>query len=234
MKKIISLLIVIAISYSRVSAGDDAKQLIGAINQKFSRVISYRAHTDMDFNIPGVKMKRMQGKVIYKQPNLFKIKAKGIFFLPKQNPMQQSAQMLMDTNAYTSIISGYENIQGKRCAIVNIIPTKSQTELILGKFWIDISNPLILKSQITTKNNGTIESQHFYGQYAAQALPDKIVITIEMNKIKIPKMLSADLNKKSTAATDLQTKESGTVTLLFSQYQMNAPIALTEFTQEKE
>ena len=176
----------------------------------------------------------MNGKVYFKQPNKFKIKAKGIFFMPKQNPMQNINAMLSDTAAYTTVISGYEEVEGRKCAIINIIPLKEANELILGKFWVDVLEPLIRKSQITTKNNGTVESYNQYGGYASYLLPDKIVVKVEVNKIKVPKMMSVDLNKKSKEKNIGNAKEIGTIEMNFTNFKINTKLSDEVFLDKSE
>lgn len=227
------LLLVVCCLFSLHVRAEDPKVLIREINKKFNLVNDYTANIFMRFNVPGVKMSSLQGKVLFKKPNKFKIRAKGIFFLPRQNPMENISAMLVDTNAYTSIISGYEIIKGNNCAIVNIIPLKSDQELILGKLWIDTKRVLILKSQITTRNNGTIETRNEYGAFIQYALPDKISIQIEMKKVKIPKMMSADLNKKSSNKKEDNKIEIGVIDLTFTNYKLNTKLKDQDF-QDKE
>lgn len=225
MKKL--LLLSLLILSLEVSSQDDAKSIIRALNKKYALLRDYNADLAMRFQIPGVKLNNMKGKVFFKQPNKFKIKAKGIFFMPKQNPMQNINAMLSDTAAYTTVISGYEDMDGKRCAIINIIPLKGDNELILGKFWVDVADPLIRKSQITTKNNGTVESYNQYGKHSNYLLPDKIVVKVEVNKIKVPKMMAVDLNKKSKEKVSSNLKETGTIEMLFTDFKIN-----TKFSDE--
>ena len=71
---------------------------------------------------------------------------------------------------------------GKKCAVVNVIPLDPELELIIGKFWISVNEPLVYMSEITTKKNGTIRTQNFYDTNAAQALPSKVTIQVEMKK----------------------------------------------------
>lgn len=205
--------------------------LIKQLNNKFQLLNDYSADVFMKFDIPGVKMNNMNGKVYFKKPNKFRIKTKGIFFLPKHNPMQSVSAMFLDTNAYTAVISGYEKVDDKECAIVNLIPTDSETEMILGKFWIDINNPLILKSQITTKKSGTIETQNYYSEMSKFALPSKTIINVEINKMKIPKMMTLDLKKKSKQNQKDSTKEKGTIELNFSNYKINTKMSDAVFTE---
>ncbi len=217
-----TLLFSVTESYSQA----DAKHLIRTLNQQFAKVHDYSADVLMQFNLPGVKMNDMQGKVFYKKPDKFRIKAKGIFFLPKQNPMQQIGAILQDTNSYTAVISGYEKIQNSECAVVNIIPLRQDVDLILGKFWIKTINPQVVKSQITSKQNGTVESESKYNDKISSHLPSSIFVTMEMNKIKMPKMMAADLNKKSSPKTSsgLQ-KEKGKIELHFSNYKINTKLS---------
>ncbi|QLH48025.1 MAG: hypothetical protein HWD58_21955 [Bacteroidota bacterium] len=115
---------------------------------------------------------------------------------------------------------------------MNIIPIKNDQELILGKFWIDVLNPLIYKSQITTRNNGTLETQNTYGNYLKFGLPDQILIKVEVNKIKVPKMMAVDLNKKSSPDKAVDGKEPGWIQLTFSSYQMNTSFPDSEFNKD--
>lgn len=213
-------------------AQDNPKDLIRILNRKFNLVQDYTADVSMKFDIPNVKMKNMNGKVFFKRPNKFRVKAKGIFFMPKQNPMQNISTLLLDTASYTTVISGYEVIDNRNCAIINIIPLKSESELILGKFWIDLADPLVRKSQITTKNNGTLESYSQYGDKSKYTLPDKITIKVEVNKFKVPKMMSVDLNKKAQEKKNLSQKEIGIIEMNFSQYKINTKLQDVVFVEE--
>lgn len=228
------LIFLLSLVCLRATASDDPKALIRELNRKFNLVNDYTASLYMKFDVPGVKLSSMQGGVLFKRPNKFRIKAKGIFFLPKQNPMQQVSSMLLDTSAYTTVISGYEMLNGKTCAIVNIIPVKNDQELVLGKFWVDTKNILILKSQMTSRNNGTIETLSEYGSNSTYALPDKMTIQIEMKKMKVPKMMAVDLNKKSKEVVDPNKLEKGRIDLFFTNYKINTRLSDDEFKETKE
>lgn len=230
MKKLCLLIILFT---SQWAMAQDAKPLLREVNRKFNLVNDYNANVAMKFFIPGVKLNGLNGKVLFKKPNKFRIKAKGIFFLPKQNPMQNIGSMLLDTNNYNTLISGYEVVNGKNCAVVNLIPNKTSDELILGKFWIDVKNPLVIKSQITTKNNGTVETESFYGSQTNNALPDKVIIMIDVNKVKVPKMMAVDLKRKSQPKEeDKNIKEKGKIELYFTGYKINQKIDDAEFVKE--
>lgn len=223
MKKVLIIVFAVALCQANLFAQTpNAKKLIAQINQKFAAVKDYTADVEVQFAIPSVKMSNIKAKVFYKKPNKFRMRAKGVLFLPKQNPMQQIQGFLSDTASFSALISGQEKVNGINCYIVNIIPTKQTTELILGKFWIDPSKNLILKSDITTKNGGTITSLNTYGTQSGVGLPDKMEIIMDVNKFKIPKIMAMDINKKKSKDADkVNQREEAKIFLSFQNFKIN-------------
>ncbi len=217
-----------------VFATEDAQSIIAGVNKKFGQVNDYTADAYMVFNIPGVKIKSLNGKAFYKKPDKFRIKAKGIFFLPKQNMAQQMNTMLADTKSYTAVLSGYENIGAVKCAVINVIPLKTDGELIISKLWIDPVNSLIMRSQITTKNNGTVETFNTFGSNTSQALPSRIEVRVETGKFKVPKMFAADINKSSADKSKAPVQKYGTIQINFSNYKVNTKLKEEVFTEKEE
>lgn len=209
---------------------EDAKKLIASVNKKFASVNDYKADVHMKFALPGIKIKSIKGKVYFKKPNKFRIRAKGIFFVPKQNPMKNIPQLLSNTSSYTAVISGYATLSGKKCAVVNVIPFNTDEELIIGKFWISVDEPLVHMSEITTKKNGTIRTKSYYGKHAAQGLPDKVLIQVEMKKFKIPKMMAMDM-KKNQGKT-IGGKKTGDIYMVITGYSINSKLSNKVFTDK--
>lgn len=225
-----ALWIVLCLSFGgQFSFGQSPKEMIAQVNKKFSKVKDYAADIAMSFQIPGVNIEPIAGKVFYKTPDKFRVKTKGIVFLPKQNPYYALA-LLKDTNAYTAILSGNEKIANVNCHIVSVIPN-FESDLILGKFWIDHTKGVVLKSQLTTKSNGTIIIENRYGLMEQYALPDKIVFTVDMTKFKVPKAVAVDLNSKSKGNKYEPNKGTGTIELQFSNYSLNKQLKDEVFTQ---
>lgn len=217
-------------------ATDEAQSIIDGINRKFGKVNDYTADAFMTFDIPGVKLRNMSGRAFYKKPNKFRIRAKGIFFLPKQNMAQQMNTLLADTKSYTAVLSGYEKVGNTNCAIINVIPLKTDGELIISRLWIDPANSLIMHSQITTRNNGTVET---YNTFATQqsrdlGLPSRIEVRVETGKFKVPKMLAADINKSSTPKNKAPVPKYGTIRIDFSNYKINTKLKDAVFTEKDE
>lgn len=228
------LLIITALLALTISAtAQSPKHTLALVNQKFGKVNDYSANIHLQFNLPSVNMQPIDGKVFFKKPSKFRIRTKGIIFLPKQNPYY-SLSTLTDTNSYTAINTGEENIGNTVATIIQVIPNGGDNDLILGKFWIDKVNNVILRSQLTTKSSGTIQLESNYGANSsiAYALPDKMTVTVDMAKFKIPKMFSADINAKSNHDPNANAKGTGVIILSYSRYAINQKLPDSVFVEE--
>ena len=228
MKYLLTLILTLGIT--NFASAQKAQDLIAAVNKKFATVNDYKANVHMKFVLPGIKIKDIKGKVFFKKPSKFKIRAKGIFFVPRQNPMKNIPALLANTSSYTAVISGYATVSGKKCAVVNVIPFDTDKELIIGKFWISVDNPLVYMSEITTKKNGTIRTKSYYGKHAAQGLPDKVLIQVEMKKFKIPKVMAMDMKKNQGRAIDK--KKTGDIYMVISNYEINTKLSNSVFSKK--
>lgn len=222
-RKLLFILILLAPSVF----AQDAREILRKVNLKFSRVKDYQADVNLKTDIPFVKMLPVKAKIYFKQPYKMRIKSTGIALLPRQG-FDQVFKALADTNGYVAIYQGKDATDGSD--IVNIIPASDTTDLVLGRFWIDGSNDLIKRSQVTSKSNGTIQSEYFYGNQSQFALPDSLIVTVDTKKFKIPKAISADLNNYNSQAKDpSKTKTKGKVYMRFSNYLINKGIPETIF-----
>lgn len=189
--------------------------------KRFAAVQSFQCKAHIDFDIPTINIDSMSGKAYFKAPTKFKVKLKGIAFLPKENPFA-IYQFLKDTTAYVAVANGSELIQGVKCSIINVIPS-GENDVVMSKIWVNPATDCFLKLEITSKTNGVIVIENAYSSFSKYCLPDKSTFTIDMNRFKMPKMVAVDINTKK-AATQGPKRTKGQVKILFSGYQLNAVV----------
>ncbi|MFM7006534.1 MAG: hypothetical protein ACKOWX_04715 [Flavobacteriales bacterium] len=198
----------------------DANELVGAVRLKLEKVQDYSADIHIKAQVPMIKIDEVDAKVFYKSPNKMKVESKGIAILPKQGMGELNA-FLTDEKNYTCALNGTKMLGEVKTTVVSVLPTVENSDIILVKLWIDTQKDLILKSQITSKANGTLDVNYFYGDQAKYGLPYKMVFTIDVKKFKLPKSVAADLhqNKKQTSTKD--GPQTGTIVLQMRNYKVN-------------
>jgi hypothetical protein len=217
-------LLLILICLSGSSPAEDAGNIIDRLLAKFKLVNTYQANAVIRPDIPFLKMLPQKATVYFKQPDQFRVKTTGISILPKQH-FDNIFTLLAERNAYVPVLTGREKLNDVSLAVLNIIPVADTSELILARLWVDDVRNLIIKAQLTTRTNGTIQINYEHGRYADYGLPDKIIFTIDVKKFKIPKAVAADINTISKTASE-QEKQSkqGKITVTLSNYQINKPV----------
>ncbi|MFN8276247.1 MAG: hypothetical protein U0T84_02080 [Chitinophagales bacterium] len=223
-----SWIILLMAGMAATCSAQDAQKLVQQAYANFQKLKDYSADVKMDFDIPSVRLKSISGKVYFKQPNRFRIKTNGIVFLPKQHPYY-ALGFLGDRGGYTAVAGGTEKIGSVNCTVVSVLPLK-EGDVILSKFWIDAARGLIMRTQLTTRSNGTIQIEHTYANDARLPTPSRLFFTIDMTKFKIPKAIAVDLNSKSAASTYNQRGE-GHITLTITGYRINAQLPDAVFNE---
>ena len=141
--------------------------------------------------------------------------------MPKQGFLQFN-KLINDTINYTALIQTTEIINNIKTSLINLIPNNDTSDLIIGKFWVDVNAGLILKSQLTTKSNGNLQINYAYEPIGKPyGLPHHLVFTVDVKKFKIPKGLATDINRTSSTDTGKPSPKNGKITINFANYQIN-------------
>lgn len=230
MKKKASILLLFCFFIAmQQSMAQDAKAIIRLAYKNFAPISDYSCKTFINFDIPGLNIEHIDGMIFYKKPSKFRVRCNGIVFLPKQNP-NQILSIISDTLSFMPVFMGKETVNAISCDIVQLIPLKDQ-DIVAAKIYID-SKGLVQKAQITSKENGTANVINTFDASSKYGMPAKTMITFDMKKFKVPKMVSVDINSKSPIKTAGPLKTTGSVTLTFSAYKFNQKLSDTVFTEK--
>lgn len=227
----IFFLVFTAISALVVSA-QDPNLLLKEVRLKLEKVADYSAQVHIHANIPMIKIDDVNAKVYYKQPNLFKVESKGIAILPKQG-MGDLTAFLTNEKGYTCALNGSKMIGSVKTQVISVLPLTEGSDLILVKLWIDPIKDVIMKAQVTSKTNGTLDIDYFYTDQVKYGLPSKLVFTIDVKKFKLPKSVAADLHQTKKKPTNSKEPQDGKIMLDFSNYQVNKGLS-TQFFKQKQ
>jgi len=201
-----------------LSIGQTPEALVSNVIKKLNSVKDYTVSATIKANIPMIKILPNEATIYFKQKDKFKVESKGITILPKQG--FTDVNNFLSKKDYVSVVNDTVNIGGVKTYLISVIPNSAGNEIVLAKLWIDPVNSVMMKSQVTSKSNGTVTTNYTYGDQIKFGLPDKMVFEIDVKKFKLPKSVAADINKVS----DNQKKKvnnKGTVTILLTNYTIN-------------
>jgi hypothetical protein len=201
----------------------DAADVLDGVNKKFAKVKDYQADAMIDTKITFLKILPQKAHIFYKKPSQFKVKSDGIAILPKQD-FDQLFELLADPKQYSAFVTGYEMAEKRQLVIVQVLPSADTSDLVLAKLWIDPEQDLVMKSQLTTRSNGTVQIRYRYGKFVDYALPDQIEFTVELKKFKIPRAVSADINSSSKKNPNEKEAKTGQIFITLTNYQINKGI----------
>lgn len=229
MKALLFLILGFFLASTGVSqSSPEALELIRAVNTRFNKVKDYTADARIETRISFLNILPQRATVYYKKPDKFRLKSKGIAVLPKQD-FSALFKLTSDEKSFVAYTTGKEVIRQRLVTAVNVIPVADTGDLVLAKIWIDQERSLVLRSQLTTRANGTVLIDYEFGSLSEYALPDRTTFTIEVKKFKIPRAVSADINAKSKTVPPGKEPKTGQIEILFSNYVLNKGLPDTVF-----
>jgi outer membrane lipoprotein-sorting protein len=218
MRLILTSIIVLLVLHS--IKAQDAQKTIDALISKMNSVNDYSVNVIIKAEIPMLKVLPVNATIYFKQKDKFNIVSKGIAIMPKQG-FNDITKLLAKKESYTALATGKETIMNSLTEIITILPSGDTSDFILAKLWIDSKENILLKSQITSRTNGTMNIDYAYGAQKKYGLPDKVVFTVDVKKFKIPKGVATDINRTTTVDENKTVSKVGKIYLQFSNYLVN-------------
>jgi outer membrane lipoprotein-sorting protein len=220
MRKYFSLLFLL-IGISQLQA-QDVKELLQKVKVKYDKVNDYTATGKMKTNVVFIKAPVATVKIYYKRPDKLKIKNEsGISFIPKGS-VNINMNNVLGLNNFEAVASGAEKVNGIDCKVVKIFPLSDEENITRATMYIDEKQLLVMKSVISTKENGTYELVMSYKNYAAYGLPDKVELTFNTKDYKLPKGVSIDYdNGTNKDNAEKMKNKKGKVEITYSNYSIN-------------
>ncbi len=215
----------------------DAQALYNTIRQKVFAVQDYTAEVAMKIDVSFMRIPQLRGTLYFKSPDKLKLVRKnGLSILP-QRTVNMSLAGLLPAGATTVIDAGGDVIEGKPVRVVKVVPEGDGGDIVLTKLWIDEARKLILRSETTTRDNGTFLMDLAFGKYAAQSLPDKMTLQLDVKEYKMPKGVTMDYeggNKPVLPAKGGKAKRrKGKIQITYDSYAVNTGLSDALF-KEKE
>lgn len=227
LKKII--LVITLVSLYQIDFAQQPNKILNQVYTKLNKANNYSVDVNIKVDLPFIKMLPINAKIYFKQKDKFKVDSKSIAIVPKQGFVQLT-KLINDTNAFTAMYQSSELINNDKISLVNVIPLSDTGDVVLGKLWIDEKKQVIIKSQITTKLNGTILTTYEYGKYIDFGLPDLMVFEVDIKKFKIPKAVAADINTTQKKEAEKAGKK-GKIIIKLSNYLVNKGISDAVFNK---
>jgi outer membrane lipoprotein-sorting protein len=238
MRNVVLLIVLLLTSVRPLYAqqGMEASRLFYALRDRATSVKDYVADVRMKIDVAFMKVPMLAGKLYYKSPGKIKLeRGGGISILPRKS-ITLSIDKMMPTGPATVIDAGRETIGSIPVRVVKVIP-EGESDIVLAKIWIDEARMLALRTDTTTRDNGTVRMELTYDKYVAQALPDKVVFVMDVKEYKLPKGVTMDYdegNKPLEKTGKVLLPKKGRIEIRYLNYSINTGLNDNIFVEKSK
>jgi outer membrane lipoprotein-sorting protein len=199
-------------------------------------VKDYVADVKVKIDVSFMKVPPMNGKLYFKAPDKMKLERDGgISILPKKS-INLTMNNVIPEGGVTIIDAGYDKIGDKNLRVIKVVPTDERTDVVLTKIWVDEARLLAVRTETTTRDNGTIKMELYFGKYVNQALPDRITFYVDVKDYKLPKGVTMDYDGMDQPAKKPATGKprKGRIEINYLDYKVNQGLSDAVFLEKKK
>jgi len=213
-----------------------AEDIFYQLRTRLDAVKDYVADVKVRIDVSFMRVPPMAGKLYYKAPDKMKLERDGgISILPKKS-MNLTMGNIVPEGGVTVIDAGYDMINNKKLRVLKVVPNDDKTEVVLTKIWVDEERLLAMRTETTTRDNGTIKMELSFGRYVAQALPDKMTFYIDVKDYKLPKGVTMDYDdmQEATKKAPATRPRKGRIEINYLNYKINQGLSDAVFAEKKK
>lgn len=181
------LIVLCIISIDLSAQNESANSILRSVYQKIQKADNYSAKANIRVDLPFWKCFRsMQMFISRRMINLKSIQKYCNFTPAKFWSVDKNAGWYQFIHSNDPGKRGFQRIACYNCQYYSFGRYEWSHSWQTLDRW---KTSLVHKAQMTTKTNGTILTEYFYGAQSAYGLPDKIIFTVDI-KIQDPKKCS--------------------------------------------
>jgi len=218
---------------AQAPATDAATKLYYKVREKVNLVHDYTADVKLKMDVAFMKVPIMRGTLYFKSPNRLRLERHGGISIMPQKNLNLTLTNLIAAGNVTVIDAGYEDVYGTKTHVLRIVPEGG--DIVLTKAWIDEEHLLVLRTESTTHDNGTVKMELFYGKYTSQALPDKVIFTLDVKDYKLPEGVAMDYDDGTNVQDQAQKMKvkKGKIYINYLSYQINTGLTDAVFDKKE-
>lgn len=188
-----------------------------SIKQRMDSIELFSTNLKLEVDISFINMPVKTARMTYKKGQSVKFSSDDFVMIPKRG-LDFSLTRFFEY-AFITVDRGTEQRNGKTFKLINIIPTDKRADFSIATLLLDTKNKRVIESEINTKKEGAYALVMEYNN-DKKALPDKVVVSFEIEKIRIPLNFmgkDTDIDRKQMRSAGAKT---GKIYLTMSNYQI--------------
>ena len=212
------------IAFYTFGQSKDPNIILNNVKNKFNKIKDYEVKVRIKVDVDFLKVPDSEAKIFFKQPDKIHFESENFALLPKEGINFSPLALLKDN--YTALYDKEDTVNGVKTSVVKVIPLNDKSNVILTTLWIDQSRNYIMKSESTTKINGTFTIEFNYDKKVDDyPLPSSTVFTFGIDRTNIPRGMYGNLDEEKENDKNVSKKRiTGKVYVYYSNYKVNEGI----------
>jgi len=208
----------------------NTNEILAKVVQGFEGVSDFSAVIDAEIHMERMQIPKMHADLFFKKPDKVHFSSKGFLLIPREGFTLNPA-VLQEHYLTTSVVE--DTVDGKNLFKLLLTAKDSKTRLRTLFIWVDPINWTIAKIETTPYEGRTLSMLFTYEcQQGKYWLPSKLIVLFASESDKTQKDSSTPIDNQ-LEALQRSVPRSGTVTVIYSNYNINIGLSDELFEKKK-
>lgn len=153
------------------------------VKNRLDSLYSFKAKLKMEVDISFINMPVKYANIQYQKGKDLRFDSEDFVLLPKKGLDFTLGELFK--YPFITVDRGTEQGADGKVKVLNVIPTSDKAEFSIATLWLDIRNNRLLKTEVSSKDNGIFQTILRYTSPSA-ALPEQVEVSFEVEKVRIP------------------------------------------------
>jgi outer membrane lipoprotein-sorting protein len=208
----------------------NTNEILAKVVQGFEGVNDFSAVIDAEIHMERMQIPKMHADLFFKKPDKVHFSSKGFLLIPREGFTLNPA-VLQEHYLTTSVVE--DTVDGKNLFKLLLTAKDSKTRLRTLFIWVDPINWTIAKIETIPYEGRTLSMLFTYEcQQEKYWLPSKLIVLFASEPDKTQKDTSTPIDNQ-LEALQRSVPRSGTVTVVYSNYNINIGLSDELFEKKK-
>ncbi|HSR60256.1 MAG TPA: hypothetical protein VLL47_05840 [Robiginitalea sp.] len=195
----------------------DIDRALSLVKGRLDSISRFEVTLQMEVDIQHVNMPVKTAELLYEQGNSVLIRSDDFVMIPKKGLDFGLGELYR--YPFMTLNLGTVSYRGRSCELIKVIPTTDASDYSIATLWLDRQRLRMLKSQISTKKNGTFDITYEYAA-PSDVLPSAITVHFQVSDIRIPLRFLGREAQVDKGQLKEDPGQKGAIRLLFTNYRV--------------
>lgn len=176
-------LLIVSLFFFLYPVNSQSVEALDILRSKLDAIEGFTVNLELETAVDFIQMPVKKATMSYRQGEPVKINSDDFVLIPKRGVDLVMSELFR--YPFITVPRGQALVNGRMCEVMNIIPEDKRADFAIATLYLDERYHRMMQVELQTRKEGAYSLLMFYST-EDDLLPEKVEVSFEVEKVKIP------------------------------------------------